>query len=40
MPRKIKDIKEIASMQSLGNIHDDPAQNSVLGNIKKLHIQI
>ena len=37
MPRKISEIREFTPKKSLTNIKDDPSQNSLMGNIKKLH---
>ena len=37
MPRKLKDLREVTPKDSLQNIQDDPARNSVLGNVKKLY---
>ena len=37
MPRKLSEIKEFVSKKSLENIQENPAQNSVLGNVQKLH---
>ena len=37
MPRTLKDLREVTPKTSLQNIQDDPAKNSVLGNVKKLH---
>ncbi len=40
MPRKLSQIKEYVSKKSLENIHEDPANNSVMGNIKKLYDEL
>ncbi len=40
MPRKISEIKEFTSKKSLENIKEDPAGNSLMGNIKKLHDEL
>ncbi|MCR4724619.1 MAG: hypothetical protein K5772_04180 [Clostridia bacterium] len=37
MPRKISELKQFVSKKSLENIKEDPSQNSVLGNVKKLN---
>ena len=37
MPRTLQQLKEVSSKKSLENIHDDPALNSTLGNVKKLN---
>ncbi|MBR6351457.1 MAG: hypothetical protein IKR93_03940 [Firmicutes bacterium] len=40
MPRKISEIKEFTSKKSLENIKEDPAGNSLMGNIKKLNDEL
>ena len=35
-PRKLSELKEFVPKSSMQNIREDPAQNSVLGNVKKL----
>ena len=37
MPRKLKELKEVTPKNTLENIQEDPAQNSVLDNVKKLY---
>lgn len=37
MPRKLSELREFVPKSSLKNIQADPAQNSVLGNVKKLY---
>lgn len=37
MPKTLKEIKEVASKNSLKDILADPARNSVIGNIQKLY---
>ena len=37
MPRKLSEIKEFVSKKSLEKIDQNPAYNSVMGNVKKLH---
>ena len=37
MPRKLNDLRKVTPKASLQNIQDDPARNSVLGNVKKLY---
>ena len=37
MPRKLNDLRKVTPKASLQNIQDDPAKNSVLGNVKKLY---
>lgn len=37
MPRKLSEIKQFVPKSSLNHIQPDPAQNSVMGNVKKLH---
>ena len=37
MPRKLSEIKEFSSKKSLEKINEDPAKNSVMGNVKKLY---
>ena len=40
MPRTISEIKEFTSKKSMENIHDDPAKNSLMANIKKLNDEL
>ena len=37
MPCKLSTLKEIVSKKSMENINEDPAYNSVIGNVKKLY---
>lgn len=37
MPRTLSELKQFVPKSSLKNIQTDPTQNSVLGNVKKLH---
>jgi len=37
MPRKLSELKQFVPQSSLKNIKENPAENSVLGNVKKLY---